>query len=263
MAPIQTPNRESLDDARFLFRSRRRLAILSALCSQPLGLRELSDELDVPRTTLNDNLSAMESRDWLADRRGTYEATAYGRTVYEAVDSVQETLDVARRLQPFLEYVHDETEAIDASVFDDPTVTVAEPSHPHAPKDRLVEMITQAGTLRSIMPVSYPSLVDPIQNALSEGDLELEVVLERSVLRQQPPETHEAFEEHLETDALRVGLYDGSLQYGLGITDDEVVLASTDDAGLVRALVESSAPSAREWARDTYERYRTSSVFLD
>lgn len=254
--------RSTLEKIAFLSRSEKRVATLSELITGGRELRELSDNLNIPRTTLSENLSALEEQGWVDEQSGTYRATTLGRTVVRALDEMEETLKTAHQLEPFFEHVPNTNDEIDVSVLTDATVTVANPSEPYGPTHRMQSLVSGPVAFRGFSPVVYPSLSREFRREMQEKGLEIEIILERDVLESTRDKIDDFRPGSFDSDALRIGLHDGSFDYGLGIVEDEVILGSTADSGFIEVTVECRNPEAVEWAESVYQSYREDATFL-
>ena len=57
-------------------------------------------------------------------------------------------------------------------------------------------------------------------------------------------------------------MYEGTLPYGLFVSDEQLALAAYDEIGLgrIEAVVESTSEETIEWAEREYEEYRSQSI---
>jgi predicted transcriptional regulator len=254
--------RRTLEEIAVLSRSQKRVAVLSALATADRELRELSDDLDIPRTTLSENLSSLKERGWVCEQSGTYRATTLGRTVVHALDEMEETLQTAHALEPFFEHVPNTTDDIDVSTLSDATITVADPSEPYGPTQRMQSLVSGPASFRGFSPVIYPSLGQEFHEEMRDEGLEIEIIFERDVFESVQEEFDSFTPDFSTSDVLHIGLHDGSFAYGLGIVDDQIIIGATADSGFIEVIVECDNPRALEWAESVYQTYKEDATFL-
>jgi predicted transcriptional regulator len=221
--------------------SETRARVLAAVVDEKRPLRTLSDDLNVPRTTVSENPAVLAERGWVTSENGTYRATTLGRSVAVALDRMKATPSSAHDLEPFFEHIPDGVTGIDASVFTDARVTVATPSDPYSPTHRMQALTSGPVTFRGVSPVVYPSLSDEFHAGMRKR-LEMKIVLPTDVLESARAKIDTFVPDFENPDALRVGVHDGDLDYGLGIVDGTVLLGATADSGFIEITVESDAP---------------------
>lgn len=86
-------------------------------------------------------------------------------------------------------------------------------------------------------------------------------MVERSVAQvlQSKEEYADLVEEMEETGRIEIRVVNDSIPYYVGLLDETVQIGVEDDDGVPRALLETDSDEAREWAEQTYERYRQAS----
>lgn len=246
-----------LADAEFLTRTEHRVPLLAALAAEPRRRRELEELVDVSRTTIGRTLRAMERRAWVERDGDRFEATPLGAFVSSSVDAFVECLETERRLRDVWDLLPTGVEGFDLEACTDAVVTVAEADDPYAPVNRWVTLLDGSDRLRF---VGYDiGLFEPCKDELRRfilDDMRAEIVdppeHARNILESYP----EYCEPMFESGNLTVRVHDGVPEYGLGILDDRVVIAGFHpEDGTARVLVDTDAPSIREWATDTYGSY--------
>jgi predicted transcriptional regulator len=243
----------------FLARTSRRAAIFEAVRRSAPDLRGLVDDLDLPRSTVYDNLDAMIDRGWIVETTdGGYRTTPLGERIVDAYLECLDRVETAGRLEPFLSYLPAGT-PVDLAALSDATLVVPEAGRPYKPIERVVELIRRADRVLGAAPVVTPQYASAFRSRVVGTDVTVELVFERDAAAAL--EEFAAYRELFEapedlTDRFRVGLYDGDLPYGLAVIDDTVVLKAFDDDDIPRVLVRTDERAARRWALHLYHRYR-------
>lgn len=234
----------------------KRADALAALRGGPMTRADLMAALGVSRTTIHRIVRGLEGRELLIQDGSEFGLSALGRTVADEVATYRRRLRAARRLQPFLETVGDASVGLDVGLFDDATVTVMEPTNPYAPVVRFMGLLRDSGTLRgfdttTVAPVYAEEIRDEIL-----GGMETDVVYLSSVVEEMVEAYPDAIATAIASGRLALAAHD-DLPFGLAVFDDRVGLGGYDDeTGMLRVLVDTADPAAREWALDRFRRYR-------
>lgn len=232
-----------------------RLAILRALRDAPRDLRDLQAALDVPRATLKHNLTRLAEHDLVAETRSTYRLTAFGRCVFREYADYRETVGLAADLRPFLEFVRPRAFDYDLAPLAGSTVTCAESANPHAPVERLRDLLADTDRARMVVPVVVPMVVEELYHGIADERLELELVVPADIRPVVESKFAEEYEAAVGCDRLQVSLFDGEIPFCIGVLDDTLVLGGYDDGNILRALVENDTGSAVRWGRDRCREY--------
>jgi predicted transcriptional regulator len=261
-----SPPPEAFEELQFLVRSPARLRILRELSEDPgLDRRELDSRLEVSRTTVSRNLDRLVEREWVEEDRGTYRATPCGELLATELTDVLETVERARQVRPFFQWVSTESFDLGCRQLRDADVVVSTPGNPYAPVDRHVDRLSTARRLRCVLPVTGRRALETVEQAVRDGATSFEVVVAQEVAASFEHDDSLApiFEGFRSHDRIEVFVTDAQVPYYLGIVDDVVQVGVGDDDGVPRALVESNDEAVREWAAETYRRYRESARPLD
>ncbi|EMA43733.1 hypothetical protein C449_12977 [Halococcus saccharolyticus DSM 5350] len=57
-----------------------------------------------------------------------------------------------------------------------------------------------------------------------------------------------------------IWVYEGSLSYGLFVSDEQLALVGYNEVGRIQAVVESTSATAIKWGEGVYEAYRDQSI---
>lgn len=248
---------DGLDELAFLARSKTRMAVLESLSDQPRDLRDLSDDLGVPRTTLSDNLVQIEERGWIERTEGAYRLTTLGRTVNRVVSACRRSIGTANDLSPFLESVPEPEHDIDVSRLHGSSVVTAEFPRPYAPVERFRDVVEDASTFRGLMPIVLPNLGEFFRRQFVDAGLEVEILLDERTFDVFVEQFDGLAELACPAGQVQLCIYEGDVDFGLVLLDETVVLVSMYDNGLVDTVVTNDSPAAYEWGESVYESYRS------
>lgn len=246
---------KEIDTVAFLTRSPNRLAILRSLRRGSKDLRDLGDDLDAPRTTLTDNLSALAERGWVERIDGEYRVTALGSCVEDVLRDCRHSMRTAADLAPFLEYVPAGGLDVDVGRLHDSEVVTARFPRPYAPLNRFVEVVGDAGRLLAAGPLVTP-VFDAVHEGVVERGLDAELFVTRDRYDTLRAEFGSRVEDGLATGRLRFGIREATRGYGTALVDDALVLGGLDEDGLIRAIVETDSPTAVDWGESVFREHR-------
>lgn len=248
-----------MDEARetvgVLVDSPHRLAILETLEDGPVSVGELSDALDLPRATAKHNLTRLAEADLVTSEGSRYEITTFGTHVRSQLQDCLEGVGATRRLLPFLELVDPSTFDADPAAFADARVTEVTSATPHAPVERLAELVADATYVRAVTPVVLPTVGERLHEQLLEGDLRVDLLIPTDALQAVRERFGDDAERAIENGRLLVGQYPETPPFGLFLFEDRLALAGHDEENLLRCLVETGDDRALGWARETFADY--------
>jgi len=244
-----------------VLRSETRTRVLESLAESPATLRELADRLDEPRTTTRDNLRRLVELGFVTedtDRR--YHATPAGKATAAGILSLENRLRTTRQLEPFLEHVP--FERVPVERFDPATTDVVVPAatRPHAPTRRLLERVDDATTCRGVWPVAPPMFGRGPSWSPGPRPRDCSLVVSEAVYETVGPDPEQL---SLAGDTVEVAVTGRTPPFVLCLLDDGILLEAVDEQGVPRALVETRAEDCIEWARETYELFRSEAVAVE
>lgn len=243
---------DPLDVVSVVADSPNRLPILRIVDAEPASVSEVSSTLSIPRRTAKHNLSRLEEAALVRSVGSKYAATTFGTYVCADVTECLDAVSVTHRLEPFLAVVPSASFDFDPETFEGSDVTAASPTAPHAPTERLLDIVSDAGYLRVVTPVIGPRLADAFRNGFVDRDLELNLLAPRDALELVQSRHPSAYETAMADERLVAGIHAEGVPYGLFLHDDEVVLVGHDEQNFVRCVVENDSPAALAWGSDVF-----------
>ena len=237
----------------FLVETIRRAPLLRALTDGPASIADLSDSVDMSRSTIHRATNSLAERHLLRRSNGEYELTILGEIVAEKTGTFGEDVETAASLEPFLNTI--DTAEVPVEHFVDASVSRPTPRQPHTSIQRIIELIEGSDTLHMLSTVLSPIYVDVGYREMMDG-MQIEAVFDREAIDIMVTQYAEKAYETISTGNFSVYAHDG-LPFELFVLDDMVGMAAHDDYGVARVLVECDDPEAIEWAERLYRERRS------
>lgn len=251
------------EQVEFLAGSRHRVAVAECLREDPARPSELEERIGASRATVQRALSGLAERDWVRKQAGVYRLTAAGTLAlraYREFVAVAETVDAVSEPLALLDPVAEDPPiaAVRAA-----TVTVADPTSPHAPIEQYVDALRGADVdrFRGLSPV-YSTVFEEIHEPLVEEDVPVEVVVDEATY-EIARERRTAMFEAARGESFDLYVHPDSLGIGLSLFDDRAFVGAYDDEGRLRACLDGTADPLREWVRSEYRRRRERARLVD
>jgi len=247
------------DAARFLADSPGRLHLLERLRESPDDPRDIADDLDQSRRSIQRNLAAVEERGWVRKDEGRYHLTTKGdviaRTHREYVESL-ETIESHSDLYEGLP----STVAPDPTLLADATVVTADPDHPQAPVSHYVSVVESVDTdrFRMIAPVLSRIFHDAHAQRVLDG-VSIELVLDGETTQAARDRNPAEFATVVSVPRFQLYRHPEAIRFGLTVADERALLVAYDDSGQVAACADSENPDFLTWAESLFARYQSGS----
>lgn len=239
---------------------RKRSTIAETLRHEPREKPALVSALSVSRSTVDRGIRDLRDAG-LVERTDEGFATTVAGDL--ALDAYREFVDRTERVAAaasLLESVPDSS-AIDPVLLRDCSIRLPETRAPENALRPLVEGLRDRESLRLFTPVVRPSHVSLVHERVVEGDLRVELVIERGMTGALTdlPLIEDELAELFASDAFRCLETTEDLPYGLWWMrgDDPMAgLVSYESNGSIAGVLTCTRDSAVEWCRDAYESYR-------
>lgn len=236
---------EGLDEARFLASSASRVELLCELGEEPIDLRDLRDELEIPRTTLQRNLKKLEKRGWIEESREGYSVTKKGELIVEAFTNFLETVRGADALATFVTWV--DPGLVDTRHLKKISGTASTEEAPEAARQRLLNRLRESESSTAILPALSVDLFRDLSNLAIDGRSRVNLVVDRKTEDTLRDECPSELKDALEAGVLDLRIRSEIPPYGLVVTDTALILLGFDEDSLPRALLETEAEESMEW----------------
>nr|WP_231727951.1 MarR family transcriptional regulator [Haloferax profundi] len=205
-------------------------------------------------------MDEFDDRLWVRKEGYRYVATRLGETIASGMEDLIERIETERKLRHVWHCLPDEIVEFPFETWSDLRITVAEPDTPYRPGRRFESLLQNTTTLRFLRPeVALMDLCFDLLYQLVGKGVEMTLI--------DRPECHTYFRstyptrssEMLQQDNFTILEHDDLPQYGTGLLDGCIVVSCYEEgSGTVHALIDTEAPSVREWANSTYETYLAS-----
>lgn len=245
---------ESADFVRLLLR---RATLLACLTAGPTAKRDLVEQLDVSRSTVDRAVRELEEVRLVERTPDGLALTLPGRL---ALRKYRECLGVAAGLVeagPILDALPPETE-FDTAMLHGARVVGTEQHAPQRPVDEFTSLATSADAVHCVLAAFVPEHVTACCERAAESDLDAEVVFAEPVVSSLTPDTEETLK-RATAGTLSAYRLDVAAPYSLVVAENDdgaragVLVA--DESG-VRGFVSNDGPAAVSWADDEFERWR-------
>lgn len=233
----------------FLLETVRRGPLLELLLRGPASAAELSESIEMSRSTVHRATNTLEESDLIRQSDGEYELTSVGQIIAETTRNFGEQVWTAVALEPFLNII--DVDWIPIEYFVDARITRPSPRQPHTSIQRIVELVEQSDTLRMLSTVLSPIYVNVGYREMMDG-MEIEAVFDEEAIEIMVSRYMDEAIETIQTGNFDVYSHAG-LPFELFVLDDKVGMAAHDENGIARLLVECDDPAAIRWAQEVYE----------
>ncbi|WP_435098977.1 hypothetical protein [Halarchaeum sp. P4] len=222
-------------------RSSLRLRLLRAMAEGTATDQTLHRELDAPRTTVRDNRRTLQRLGYVHDRGGQpHTLTPRGVALAAGIERLESELDVACRLEEFLDDVPFADLDLPLAALEDAEYVRPRPDAPAAPSNRASALLEAAESIEGVFPV----LPKRVFADGSSGD----IVLSET--------TANALDEARLADPSGPDVWrvDDTPPLGAALVDDDTLLFSTGPCGTLQSLVVSHDIDG--WTQTFVDRWR-------
>lgn len=253
------PNRQKvpLDDIEFLARSGHRVTALVALSRRPQSRADLLAITGVSQSTMGRTLREFEDRNWIRRNGSVYEASLAGEFVASGMQELVDRIHTEQMLRDSWELLPDKENGFTFEMVADAVVTVADIEDPYRPVNRFLELLRDTDRFR--FAGFNAALLEPCKDQLCQlviDGMQTEIIDPPNVIQYIRSTCPNQFSEMLESGDLTLRVHDELPTYGIGLFDNRTAITGYDPStGMVKMLVDTDAPEAREWAESVYETY--------
>lgn len=247
----------------------KRLEILDRLCWSPAYIRDLVDDTDHSRSTINRALNDLESLRLVERGERGIQATPVGRLTRNQVRTFLADLDDIMSAEAVLGSLPFETEITPEAIAGCEAFLASDPA-PYRPLERINDDLLEATSYRALI----PSLQDPRHVRLLYEHVVIDenpasLVISEGVFRALQEEFPRQMAAMARTDVF--SLYVGDVpSYGLGLlgrressgqpTKVALYLVVLDESGSIHGLIVNDAEDAVQWGHDRYETIKQEAI---
>ena len=256
---------EALGAAEFLARSENRVAALYELRDRAQTRAELREATGMSQVTLGRVLEGLEDRRWIETDGDAYRITAVGDMVAASFDGFLGALSAADKLADLARWMPTDEYDFELHRLGDATVIRPEPKDPNATMRTAARQVAESDHVRILTHGFSTLVIHVMYERVPAGEMTVECVFSPAVFEamEATPEVADEIAALVESDGAEFFLYDGEVPHILAILDDGLGLGVDDDNGRPLATLGVRDPVVREWAIETFERYRDQAVLVD
>lgn len=244
-----------LERLEFLTTSPNRFRLLQSLAEHTASPDALGRELDLPRSTLRRNLTALEEQGYVAHvpTENRYELTVAGELACDALEDALSTVELAGSVGPFFERFPPEL-PVDTATLDECDITVSTTDTPFEPLYHVRRAVMDATTVKGFVPTISPLYLETLEECIAT-DVTLEVVAPPAAYEAPSPDYEETIAGLAAASNVTLSEAEDVPQYALGIADDSVLLGAYDDRMRTHSVLAApSQPDLLAWATEQYEQ---------
>lgn len=255
---------DALEDVAYLSRSKNRAQILALLATESYTRRELEDETEISRTTLDRIVNELEERGWATrTSNGDYAATPTGERIATESTRFVGAIQAVQNIGDAVAWLPKDELTIGLHHFRNVTVRRPEPNAMSAPSTAATKLMQEATEFACLVNVP-PSLgfEQAMVNGVAEGRLTTNHVItdgELSVLLEDRDRMvrWQAYAE----EGANLYCYDGQIPCNLLVIDETVLIL--DRQPEAPEGIESTNPEVRAWALKKIDEYQDEARQLD
>lgn len=224
--------------------------------------RDMVEDLEVSRSTVDRAVSELMDMKLIWRSDSGYEITKKGEIGLETVRSTLDTLETLDKATELLQWLPENTE-IPPCVIEQGDVYLSEPPAPVSPIDRGISRLKKC---RKVIALSYsdtqPEFNEIFLERIFDEQFTAEIIFRETLADHLLSQHQEYIGDLLERDTLRFWVSD-SITFALFIfyMDDDtfVHLVSHGSSGEYRGHIETSLPTAVEWAESYFSKIKSES----
>lgn len=251
----QRPGKEeALNVVEVLFR---RFDVVKSLLEEPKDKRELVEDVDISRSTVDRATKELETAGLIEYIDGQFVVTVFGEVSKTELTGLLDMVSLRHQLEAFLQWIPDSQAGFELESVVDADIVVAEPGNPYNMVNEHVSAIEEASSVRAVLPVTGLHAFEAAHEAVVNNGADYEFIVSPDIKEtyESNPNYASLYEEIVETDRFDLYVFEGSIPYYLGLLD-EAVQIGVDEAGDPRALLTTDSSEMREWAESEHENYR-------
>ena len=236
-----------------------RIEILSILADETLDLRDLSDRLGSPRTTIRHNLQEMIEANLIEETiDNEFRSTPLGSVVLDALTAFSDHVETALKLEPLFSCVPPSEFDFDIRSLSAVTVTEVTRAKPYAPHQRLTALIEDATSVSGYIPTN-PHLVNRTDAPIFQpADSDISLYVPEDIADTLQAEHETKLKKLVQRGPLDIGVLAGAkIDYGVALIDDRVVILGLDEHDKPHVLVETTDETVQKWASKRIDSLRT------
>jgi hypothetical protein len=253
----ETPDAPAVEDVADVLRKRWRC--LDALVSAPRAKRDLGDELDMPRSTLDRSIRELEGAKLVEPAGGGYRATTFGKVAHRVHRRYRSGLADACAAADVLASLPRDT-PLDETFLEGASVSEASPFAPDSVVEALFDSVAAADHVRGVAPTALTGHTTGFREHALAGGARMTLVCSPELVETLEHTDTEEWDRTLGHD--RVETLQAEVPYSFGlwlVDDDEAGVVVYTETG-IKAVLRNDSEAAVAWAEAQYERAAADAV---
>lgn len=222
--------------------------------------REITDELDVSRPTVDRAFRTLVDEGVLVNSGSKYDLTLYGQMAHECFERLVRRYECLSEVSKLFSNLPADAD-IDARVLEDVSVSVSKQHAPHEPFRQVERIVREASELRVYLPVVIPRYVELFHERAVTEDVGGELILRSDIVNVLAREYDEQFRGMVDSENYVMRQCVDPPLFGVGLVDSKQTWIEVYDAdGSLRGTAFSESEAAVDWATECFDRFRTEPV---
>jgi len=241
---------------------RKRNQVLKALDDNSQSKFELTDNLNVSRSTIERAIRTLQELGCIRKQNKKYHTTTSGKL---ALDTYQDYVEMTEELTELHEIINSlpDSISIDREFIRGASKNIANPQVPETALRESNELLHSATKLTGLAPLSLPSYPDLLQSKIQENGLDVELIIEQDILESLHQVRGESFADFVEHENTNLFTTSDSLPCAIWIMETpegDYAGITVYNQGSVQAVLINDSNDAIEWARSVYDVYQKNST---
>ncbi|RDZ63388.1 hypothetical protein C5B90_09575 [Haloferax sp. Atlit-12N] len=234
----------------------RRSSFVRSLAERPRDKRELADDLDTSRSTVDRVVRELLDAGLAERSDGQYRLTCVGRRALDAYDECLDSLRGVHAARDLLSMLPADA-PLDPAFLTGATVHTSTPNIPDSAIQELFSSIEHAERVYGVAPVALVGQLRPFYETATAGGTVVEMIIADELFDRlvAVPTSRAVIEDQLRHES--VTLYRGEVpfRFGLWVTESEAGIVIYTDTG-VGGVARNDTEAAVEWANEQFETLR-------
>ena len=234
----------------------KRYDTLHALTQAPHTKQELTESLEIPRSTLDGILRELEQAGLVRYTDGHWQTTLISKCMVHTHEQYVEHLASLREMESLTDVLETES-PLDCTFLIGADVHKSEAALPDEVMHVLLEAAESASRFRFFTPAAISSYVEPFyEHATSGDDPRVEVIVKPMLFEQLRAHNASVMNEAIDDDRVTFFTAEIPVSFGLWIADDDSVGVLIFGEDGIHGILTNDSGEALAWAEDQYEQVK-------
>lgn len=240
----------------FIEKIGKRARILDSLLAEPKDKRDLTDDLDISRSTINRGIRELEAVGAIEYVDGEFVPTVCGREAATKYRCFREQMETIQQLEPFLRWIPPDEFEVDLEHLSEASLHLPDPSDPYSMINHHVETLRETETIRAVLPFVGLHATEAVHERVVDHGARSEIIVQAETAETLLSGDYERFMREMSTTGrLDVYVTERPIPYYLGRLDD-LVQIGVDQHSEPRAILDSTDATVRDWAAEKYQSFK-------